>query len=83
MLSKERTPKRHVLEEDWTTYSKCINHFRHDSSHDGGGGGMWLYDMLITWRFFASTMNKIFIQTPKPYMENGYMHNVNMVIILH
>ena len=38
MLSKERTPKRHVLEEDWTTYSKCINHFRHDSSHDGGGG---------------------------------------------
>lgn len=48
-----------------------------------GVGGMWLYDMLITWRFFASTMNKIFIQTPKPYMENGYMHNVNMVIILH
>ena len=44
-----------------------------------GVGGKWTFNEIS----FTFTSSKIFVQTSNKYEENGYIHELDLLIIIH
>ena len=77
--SKNGHQKDNVFKRDWTTCSKFVNHSRLNSQHNWGD----LYDHLMSKRIFTLIIIEDIHMSSKNYEENGYSHDLDLLIISH